>query len=166
MNATRECRDIASIRKEFDVPRFLWELTKRYNATKKNATELSLFWVSQDERLRRYDEEKPGRFVSTGAPLGPAPRLPSAPLAHIVASGSKPKNRSPPPAPKSKEVSTTRQSPPRQSPISQPPWFSPLSQPPPATPISCHGEIQTNIRKTTETSPCDGRSRCRRKRRR
>ena len=79
------------IRKEMEVPRFLWELMTGYNALKGKKVGLPRFYEQQGKKMERFDRQHPGH-LRPGPPL-PESRQPTFPVPErpmIVAGSSHP----------------------------------------------------------------------------
>ena len=66
------------IRKEMEVPRFLWELMTGYNTLKGNKVGLPTFYEQQEKKMERFDWQHPGHLCP-GSPL-PVSRQPTFPV--------------------------------------------------------------------------------------
>ena len=78
MNVVRETRNMPEIRKEMEVPRFLWELMTGYNALKGKKVGLPRFYEQQGKKMERFDRQHPGH-LRPGPPL-PESRQPTFPV--------------------------------------------------------------------------------------
>jgi hypothetical protein len=115
------------IMKEFDHPRFIWEIMNSYHVAFGKKQVNDHFWARQTAALEGFDQRNPGMHRPAGKAPAERPRLNPPQLQFMVASGST----------KRDPILPVHQRP-FPSPIPQPSPVLPRESPPPASVIAKH----------------------------